>query len=142
MNHALASELRSFEQETSLRILVADHDGEMRRLLRLVLRRDGHEVVEVCDAGELLELLAATLVTPLELGFDLIICEQTLPGIQGLTILAGMRARNNDTPFILISDDGQVLERAHRLDGIVLNHPLNVGAIRGAIRRSADALRG
>src|SRR5579862_5986382 len=114
MNHALASELRTFEQETSLRILLANHDDEMRRLWRLVLHRDGHEVVEVCDAGGLLELLAGTLITPLEPGFDLIVCEQSLPGIQGLTILAGLRARDSDTPFILISDDACVEERVHR----------------------------
>jgi CheY-like chemotaxis protein len=142
MNHALASELRSFEQETSLRILLAEHDGEMRRLVGLVLHRDGHEVIDVRDAGELLELLAAALITPFQPGFDLIICEHTLPGIQGLTILAGLRSRNDDTPFILISDDSQVQERARRLDGVVLNHALNIGAIRGAIRRSADTQRG
>src|SRR5450432_2946267 len=124
MNHALASELRSFQQETSLRILLAEHNGEVRRLLGLVLHRDGHEVVEVRDAGELLELLAGALITPFQPAFDLIICEHTLPGIQGLTILAGLRSRNNDTPFILISDDAHVEERASRLDGVVLNHPL------------------
>jgi hypothetical protein len=39
---------------------------------------------------------------------------------------------------ILISNDAQVGERVRRLDGIVVSHPLDVGAIRGALRRSAD----
>ena len=38
-----------------LRILVAEDNRTLRRLLALVLRRDGHEVAEACDAGELLE---------------------------------------------------------------------------------------
>ena len=45
-----------------LRILVAEDNGTLRRLLALVLRRDGHDVVEACDAGELLEALASSWI--------------------------------------------------------------------------------
>ena len=57
MNQALAFEILLFEQETSLRLLVAEDDGDLRRLLSAALRRDGHQVVEARDGAELLEAL-------------------------------------------------------------------------------------
>src|SRR5262252_1207898 len=68
-----------------LRVLVAEDNHTLRRLLALVLRRDGHEVVEACDAGELLETLASSWIqsdgdsAPI----DLVICEHALPGLAG-----------------------------------------------------------
>src|SRR5262245_58821762 len=46
----------------SLRILLAEDDREMRRLLALVLRSEGHEVVEARDGAELLEAVATDIV--------------------------------------------------------------------------------
>jgi CheY-like chemotaxis protein len=123
------------DDEAPLRILLAEDDREMRRLLSLILHRDGHEIVETRDAGELLEALASTLIEPGPRPFDLIVCEQSLPGIPGLTVLAGLRSRGCSTPFVLITGDEAVGEHARRLDGIVLDHPFNVEAIRLAIRR-------
>jgi DNA-binding response OmpR family regulator len=144
MNHAVqsydsaSSELRLAEPESSLRILLAEDDGEMRRLLALVLRRDGHRVIEARDGGELLEALSWTLVEPAREDFDLVICEQTLPGVPGLTVLEGLRARDRTTPFILITRNAGVAQRARSLDASILDRPFDVRAIRGAVRESAD----
>ena len=123
-----------------LRILVAEDNGTLRRLLTLVLRRDGHHVVEACDAGELLEALASSWLQG-EGGsapFDLVICEHALPGLLGLTVLAGLRSRERATPFILMTGDEDVQRRARRLRAVVLDHPFNVAAIREAIHQSGD----
>jgi CheY-like chemotaxis protein len=138
---AVSRELRLLEQETSLRVLVAEDDGEMRRLLALVLRRDGHFVVEARDGGEILEALAWTLMEPDRQEFDLVICEHSLPGVLGLTVLEGLRARDRATPFILITRNGGVAERGRRLGAFILDRPFDVRAIREAIRESADAVR-
>ena len=122
-----------------LRILLAEDNRELRRLLTLVLYRDGHEIVETRDGGELLEALASTLIEPGLRPFDLIVCEQSLPGIPGLMVLAGLRSRGRGTPFILITGDEVVDEQARRLDAIVIDHPFNVEAIRRAIRRCFPA---
>ena len=137
MNQALAFEILLFEQETSLRLLVAEHDGELRRLLSAALRRDGHEVVEARDGAELLEALASTLIEPVESPFDVVICEQALPGIPGLIVLAGLRSRQRATPFILVTNQAPVRERARRLGAAVIDH-LDVQAIRAAVRRAAE----
>jgi CheY-like chemotaxis protein len=124
-----------------LRILVAEDNGTLRRLLALVLRRDGHEVTEACDAGELLELLASSLIEGGRAPIDLVICEHALPGIAGLSVLAGLRSRDRKTPFILMTANEDVQRRARRLRAVVLDHPFNVAAIRAAIRQSTDLAR-
>jgi CheY-like chemotaxis protein len=140
--HAPSARLGLDFGRTPLRILVAEDNGTLRRLLVLVLRRDGHDVVEACDAGELLETLASSWLgdgasTPI----DLVICEQGLPGLAGLTVLAGLRGRDRATPFILMTGNEEVQHRARRLRAVVLDHPFNVAAIRAAIRQSADLAR-
>ena len=122
----------------SLRIALVEDNGALRRLLALVLLRDGHEVTEARDAAELLELMASSYVDGGTTPFDLVICEQTMPGITGISMLAGLRTRDRVTPFILITGDEDVQKRARRLGGIVLDHPFTLAAIRRAVRESAE----
>jgi two-component system response regulator TctD len=136
--HSMNDPLGFSGGESSLRILVAEDNTALRRLLALVLLRDGHEVVETRDAGELLEALASSLVEEGEAAYDLVICEHSLPGIVGLAVLAGLRARDRSTPFILITGDEDVQDRARHLGAVVLDHPFSIAAIRGAIRQSAE----
>jgi DNA-binding response OmpR family regulator len=130
-----SEEMRLPERDSSLRILLAEQDAQMRSILGLVLHQDGHDVVEAQDSGELLEALAATLIEPSRPDFDLVICEHTLPGIPGLSVLAGLRGRARDTGFILITDHPAVAARARRLGAEVLQSTFDVRALRGAIRR-------
>jgi DNA-binding response OmpR family regulator len=127
--------MRLLDEESSLRILLAEQDRQMRAILALVLHQDGHEVVEAQDSSELLEALAATLIEPARPDFDLVICEHALPGIPGLSVLAGLRARARDTGFILITGHSAVAVRARRLGAEVLAPSFDVRALRGAIRR-------
>ena len=69
------------------------------------------------------------------------ICEHALPGLAGLSVLAGLRSRDRATPFILMTGNEDVQRRARRLRAVVLDHPFNVAAIRAAIRQSADLAR-
>ncbi len=121
-----------------LRIALTEDNRVRRRLLTLVLMRDGHEVIETRDAVELLDLLAAGYVDAGAPSFDLVICEQGLPDVAGLSVLAGLRARDRKTPFILITGDEQVQTRARRLGAVVLDHPFTLAGIRRAIRQSRD----
>jgi CheY-like chemotaxis protein len=134
MNQALAREILLFEQEACLRILVAEDQTELRRLLGAALRRDGHEVVDARDGAELLEALASTLIAPVSSPFDLVVCEQTLPGMPGISVLAGLRSRDRTTPFVLVTDDPAIGRRAARLGAAVIDH-LDVAAIRAIARR-------
>jgi CheY-like chemotaxis protein len=135
----LASELSAVDDETSLRILLAEDNRQLRRLLTLILRRDGHEVVEIADGAELLEAFASML-TQGGHDYDLVISEQCLPGIPGVSALAGLRTWDRATPFVLITADPDVQEKARRLGAIILDHPFNVQAIRAAVRESTAAV--
>jgi CheY-like chemotaxis protein len=124
------------DQAASLRILVAEDNDTMRRLLGFVLRADGHEIVEARTGADMLEALADALTNEGDLAFDAILSEQTLPGLNGLTVLAGVRARGHATPFVLITADPDVQDQARQLRGVVLDQPFNAQAIRAAVASS------
>src|SRR5690606_299122 len=68
------------------RILLADDDASMRRLLRTVLEREGFEVAETIDGLETLDAI--------ERGeLDLVILDHDMPNLTGLGVLEEMRAR-------------------------------------------------
>jgi two-component system response regulator AtoC len=121
-----------------LRILIADADPEMRRLLALVLRTDGHDVVEVGDGSKLLEAIASLVIDGART-FDLIMSAQAIPGLPGVSVLAGLRSRGRRTPFVLMTGNPVVQAQATRLGAVVLDRPFDAEAIRRAVVR-ADAL--
>ena len=121
-------------QHRSLRILLAEHDHRLRRLIALVLRHDGHFVVEATDGGKLLDVVAALLLDHRR-HYDLIVSEQRLPGIQGLSALSALRTAGDPTPFVLITADPEVKLQATRLGAVVLDQAANVEAIRRAVAR-------
>jgi two-component system, OmpR family, response regulator len=136
--HAPSNRIPLSTRAEPLRIALAEDNGVLRRLLTLVLMRDGHDVVETRDATELLDLLAASYLDAATVPFDLVICEQSLPGLTGIAVLAGLRTRDRATPFILITGDEEAKTRARRLGAVVLDHPFTLAAIRRAIRQSAE----
>jgi CheY-like chemotaxis protein len=121
-----------------LRILLADADPEIRRLLALVLGSDGHHIVEVTDGSELLEAIASLVIDGAR-PFDLIMSAQALAGLPGVSILAGLRSRGRRTPFVLMTGNPVVQAQATRLGAVVLDRPFDAEAIRRAVQR-ADAL--
>lgn len=126
------------EDEDPLRILLGEDNLQMRKLLGMILRREGHDVVETRDGAELLEALSTVLLDDRRPRFDLIISEGSLPGIPGLAILAGLRVWDRATPFVLITGSPDVQKRARDLGAVILEPPINVRAIRGALQSSAD----
>jgi two-component system, OmpR family, KDP operon response regulator KdpE len=120
-------------QTAPLRILLAEDNDTMRRLLAFVLRADGHDLVEARTGAELIEALGASLIGPSARAFDAVVSQQSLPGTSGLLVLAGMRARGLTTPFVLITASADAQRETERLGGVVLDQPFNVRAIRAAI---------
>jgi response regulator NasT len=91
----------------SLRIVVADDEGEMREYLREILSHLGHEIVgAAADGRELIELCASQRP-------DLVISDVRMPeldGIEAATRLGGQ----TPIPIILVSafHDSQTIARA------------------------------
>lgn len=79
-------------------ILVVDDDAKIRRLVRTYLERDGHGVVEAADGPAALEALRRERPS-------LVILDLMLPGIDGLSIIRGMRDAGHrvaDRPMVLV----------------------------------------
>jgi DNA-binding response OmpR family regulator len=91
------------------RILVVDDDDDIRGLLRTLLERAGHEVVEVPDGrAGLRELFAGSP--------DLVILDVSMPGLDGWTTLERIREVTDVAVLMLTARDAE-LERVRGLKG-------------------------
>jgi two-component system response regulator HydG len=78
------------------KILVADDDDGVRAGLVANLELEGYQIVEARDGAEAIVLID-------QQAFDLIISDVVMPLATGVDVLAAVRQRQLDTPFILIS---------------------------------------
>gem|GEM_PF-94486 len=90
----------------SPRILVADDDAQMRKLVRMILKREGFQVEEAADGLDALEVMDSHPV-------DLLILDLDMPRLDGLGVLEELRARvlTSSIPVIVLtarSDDTEV----------------------------------
>ncbi len=81
---------------THRKILVADDDEGVRAGLVANLELEGYQIVEARDGAEAIALID-------QQPFDLIISDVVMPQATGVDVLAAVRQRTLDTPFILIS---------------------------------------
>ncbi len=88
------------------RILVADDDDGLRQLLRLILSREGFEVIEA-DSGEQALALAAA-VDP-----ALILLDVMMPGMDGYDVCRHLKddQRTGDVPVVFVSAAEDVVRR-------------------------------
>lgn len=88
------------------RILVIDDDRAARLLLERVLVRAGYQVVLADDAEQGLAHLNAG-------GFDLLVTDKNLPGIDGLELVRRARAQNPKLQAVLVTGFPTTETRAH-----------------------------
>jgi len=94
------------------RILVAEDDVEMRRLLVTSLRNSGFETTECSDGYQLLDHLGNPVFDGEPDGFDLIVSDIRMPGVTGIEVLEGIHDAEWFVPMILITAFGN--EEVHR----------------------------
>lgn len=116
------------------RILVAEDDDEMRRVLVDALRGDGCEVYEVSDGGALLIELARNHRFHYDT-VDLVVSDVRMPLCSGLQALETLRGTNARTRFLLLTafgDEG-MHARAAALGAMLLDKPFSTRKLRHTV---------
>jgi DNA-binding response OmpR family regulator len=118
----LGLRMRFYDAELAtrtIRLLVAEDDPEMRRLLCDRLRLDGFAVLEAKDGQQLLDYINTHVLHPTcdDQAVDLVISDVRMPGRTGLDVLADLRREDGAVPFIVITafGDRETYGEARRL---------------------------
>jgi len=120
------------------RVLVAEDDPEMRKLVVEALRKDGHEILEASDGAQMLVLLAETFHREPGLGsVDVIVTDVRMPGENGLDVVERVSQARWKIPCILMTafGDDEVRWRAQRMGATLLDKPLSLAELRAAVAR-------
>ena len=91
------------------RILVADDDEQMRRLLKMVLEREGHLVVEARDGLDALDQIERH--PP-----DLVLLDVDMPRLDGFGVLGELRARVHTAALPVVMLTGRIESESEALD--------------------------
>ena len=91
-----------------MRVLVIEDDTETRTYIAAGLADAGHSVEASTNGVDGLQHITAG-------GFDLLIVDRMVPGIDGLTLVKMIRAAGNATPVLMLTAMGQI---ADRVDGL------------------------
>lgn len=105
---ALAAPLEEGKMDTDMRILVVEDDPKIASFVVKGLRESGH-VVDHCGDGEQAVRLANS--GP----YDAAVLDLMLPKLDGLTVLQRLRARDIQTPIIILSAKASVDDRVRGL---------------------------
>ncbi len=84
-----------------MRILVIDDEESMRHMLSIMLKKEGYHVVCAESAEVALEVLEKE-------GFEFILCDIKMPGIDGLEFLKRLKERGTDATVIMMSAYGTI----------------------------------
>ena len=132
-------------------ILLIEDDEEMRKLLELVLVREGYDVVTVEDGDQALEWLGLCLYDgSLARVPAVIVSDVRLPQFGGLELLEALLAAVDEVPVILLTGfpSDELYGEAFELGAArVLAKPFDMDALLGAVytvleSRSLRASRG
>ena len=82
------------------RVLVADDELNLRRVLEAMLRREGYDVITAANGVEALGGMTA--------GVHTVITDLKMPGLDGMALLKRLSVEYPDVPVIMITAHGSV----------------------------------
>lgn len=120
------------------RVIVAEDDAEMRRLLASTLAAHGYEVTGV-DSGPALLAVLRRFMNKNE-GVAMVVSDVRMPGCSGLHVLRALRAAGRAVPVILITafGDEDVVDEGQRAGAAcVLSKPFDLEQLLAEVGRLA-----
>src|SRR5690349_6427409 len=121
------------------RVLLVEDDQHIRELVQLHLELEGLTVVPVTDGNQALAVARSD-------GFDLIVLDLMLPGLDGVTVCRAIRreSRNSDAPILMLTARRDEADKVLGLDSGAddyLTKPFGVrelvARVRALLRRGA-----
>lgn len=92
-----------------MRILIIEDDSETSRFIARGLTELGHQTVTSANGRD--GLFQAT-----EAGFDALIIDRMLPGLDGLSVVRALRAAGNTAPILMLTAIGGIADRVEGLE--------------------------
>lgn len=123
-----------------MKIYLAEDDPSLRSTLALLLRQDGHQVIEASDGVELLTDLVWEHVHGHHPDDVVVVSDLRMPKTDGLTILRSLRLRGRSPRFILMSAfaDAELRAEGEALGVVaVFGKPFDVDDLRALVGRLA-----
>ncbi len=77
-------------------VLIVDDETFIRQILARIVSREGYEVRQACDGRDALARLS-------EASYDIVISDIKMPNMDGMELLAEIKANHPDIPVILIT---------------------------------------
>ncbi len=112
------------------KILVADDEQNLRRVLVAMLKRDGHEVVQAASGIEAIEQLADV---------DVVITDLRMPGADGMDVLRAAAKTHPHLPVIMITAYGSVGQAVEAIKAGAFDYiekPFEQDSIRGIVEKA------
>ena len=92
-----------------MRILVVEDERDLNRILTKTLSAEGCSVDACFDGMEALDYLSGA-------SYDVIVLDRMMPRMDGMELLARLRAQGDETPVIFLTAKDAVSERVRGLD--------------------------
>ena len=83
-----------------MKILIAEDESMLLKIMELRLKKEGHEVTTATDGRDAVKQLKSV-------GFDVVITDIMMPFISGLEIIGIVKEKKKSTPVIVLSAMGQ-----------------------------------
>lgn len=117
------------------RILIIDDEENIRETMRYALETTGCEVVSAADGPEGLERFRTGE------GWDLVLLDQRMPGLEGLEVLRRIRERDPEARIVMVTAYGTIELAVDALKaGAVdfLRKPFTPSVLRGAVQAALN----
>ena len=121
------------------RILIAEDEEPLRRLLARALGEAGHAVEAAADGAEALDMLERAAAP-----FELLLTDIRMPVMDGIALALAAARHDPKLVILLMTGYAEQRERAHGLEALVagvLDKPFTVAEVRTQVEKAlADAL--